>query len=248
MLAQKKGNTEPFGLNKLVDVTVSNLPRFIKNGFIAAQKVNVEAKKELATKILHESVKKATGFTNKIPLLNIFKAQYNVHDAFTKIAEVYNIVLSNDDIEEIWAKVWGFKGKMEIAGSVAIFGASKKLNEKIKNGEIESFEDVGIKEFGISDQVASVLALFGHEFIEAATSVWQEKIDGKLTDVGDFAEVLAKLIRKKWSAFARWLQGSNVKNPWTGCTIEDDKAQMTLLPAELKEGVNNDDTGENTGA
>ena len=206
VLAQKKGNTEPFGLNKLVDVTVSNLPRFIKNGFIAAQKVNVASKKELATEILHRSVKDAMGFINKIPLVNIFTSQYDVYNAFEKIAKVYNLVLSDDDIEKIWAEVWGFSGKMEIAGRVAIpfadFGASQKLNKKIKDGEIESFEDVGIKEFGKLDQAASVLALFGHEFIEAATSVWQDMIDGELKKVEEFAEVLAKLIKEKWSKYS----------------------------------------------
>ncbi len=206
VLAQKKGNTEPFGLNKLVDVTVSNLPRFIKNGFIAAQKVNVEAKGELATEILHRSVKDAMGFINKIPLVNIFTSQYDVYSAFEKIAKVYNLVLSNDDIEKIWAEVWGFSSKMSMAGRVAIpfadFGASQKLNKKIKDDEIDSFEDVGIKEFGKSDQAASVLALFGHEFIEAATSVWQDMIDGELKKVEEFAEVLAKLIKEKWSKYS----------------------------------------------
>ena len=194
-----------FGLDDLVDTTVKNLKGFVKNGFIAAQRINVKHKKELATSILHNYVKNSTGFLDKIPFLNTIKTQFNISDMFTEIATVYNSVLTEEDIETVWGNVWGIKGKFISFGGTLIpfvdFGASTVLNAAIRDGEIQSFADVGIKEFGRSDQSASQLAMFGDSFISAITEVWEENIGAKSSRIEGIVDKLVQRIKDRWIAF-----------------------------------------------
>ncbi len=93
------------GLEKLVDVTVNKVPEYIKDGFIAAQQIDKEAKRKIAIEKLSEFCQ---GFRKntwgKVWFVNIFVTNLNTKKLLKNIANVYNTKFSDDDIQSIITK------------------------------------------------------------------------------------------------------------------------------------------------
>lgn len=187
-----------FGLEELVDLTVKKIPDFIKNGFIAAQRVSKVQKREAAERIIFEYVKLAKeGFWDKVPTMYVLMANRRIKNMFTKIGTVYNAMVPEESIKKI-TKDCGldfynvFRGLI-IADPWYRKGIMKMLGEKKSE---EGFSSIDLETFKRSERVAIVVAFYGYTFIEALEQLWEDLEQSQLHDIDIVCDNLVEIINR----------------------------------------------------
>lgn len=187
-----------FGLDTLVDTTLNKLPDFIKGGFVAAQKVSKAQKRLYCEEIIYEYVQAAKeGFWDKVPLVNIFKANDRIMNMFKKIGMAYNTVLTNESVEEIRSECkitfenW-FLGLI----SPIDMGYGKKVASLLERKKGEGF-DVKYDSFEKSEKVARLIAFYGYIFISSIEELWDTFTEEQLKDIEITVSNLIRIVNKK---------------------------------------------------
>lgn len=178
-----------FGLDKLIQTTVEQMPRYLKNSVIAAQRVSRDRKRVQSEKIIAEYVQKARkGFWDKVPFANIAAANSKVVNMLQEIGAMYNVTLTERAVEKVadeckidFANVFG--------GLVTPFYKKyyNKVISKLAEEKINGFK-VELGELDKSDRVAVMVAFYGYTFIEALEEIWDDIKNDKLKDVEEVYE------------------------------------------------------------
>lgn len=199
----KKYTIEAFGLDVLVDVTTKKMPEFIKSGFVAAQTVSKMQKRTMCEEIIASYIVAAReGFWDKVPFINIFTTDYKIGKMFKKIGQIYNVFLSEDDINALMKDLGGKIGNMDIVngfqGLMNPFNG--KYNEHIEklfkkhrdNGGIIKSENLEKKE-----RVARFLLYYGYTFMDSIEELWEKHVKNKSAELENKVAILRDIINKK---------------------------------------------------
>ena len=191
-----------FGLDDLINVTLDSLPTFIKNGLIAAQKVNKNQKRELCEDIIFGFAKAAQeGFWDKVPLINIFTTDKKIMRMFGQIGRIYNTVLSESSVEKIITEskidftnnFWGLLAPFDLIGYSKRI--SSLLSEKMEDGFSVKATDIPK-----NNRAARMIAFFGYTFIDSIEQVWMKLTESQLQDVDMVCRELTAKINEILSA------------------------------------------------
>ena len=189
-----------FGLDILVDLTTKKLPAFIKNGFIAAQRVSKIQKRELCEKTIIRCVQEAKeGFWDKVFLANIRSANKRIKDMFRELGEIYNTQIPEESIENI-IETCRLDGKNIFWGllSPIDFGYNKNVMQMLdsKKNE-EGFSSIDPSTFTKSDRVAVMVAFYGYTIIDSLEEVWETLTQSQLKNIDMFCNEMIRIINRK---------------------------------------------------
>lgn len=193
----KKYTIEAFGLDVLVDTTIKKLPNFIKDGFVAAQRVSKAQKRIQCEEIIYSYVKAAKeGFWDKVPLVNIFSANNKIMEMFQKIGTMYNAHISIEGIEKI-VKESRIDFDNAFHGLVNPFYEDyyQKVLSLLNAKKTDGFE---IKLDGLDkrNRVAVMIVFYGYTFITAIEELWEQLTDEQLKDIDFVCYNLIGIINK----------------------------------------------------
>jgi len=192
----RAGVIESFGIDKLVDITVSQIPHYVKDGFIAAQKVSKEQKRIASGEKIYEFVTKAKeGFWSKVIFVNFMVSSHSIKKMFKEIGKIYNTNLPEEAIEKIIKSTHvTFENKW--AGLVNPF--YKKYTEMVQ-AEIDKANKKGLGmdyEASKKYKMANMIVHFGFVFIEAIEQTWEKLTEEELKDIDKVCEKLLDLINE----------------------------------------------------
>lgn len=187
-----------FGLDTLVDTTLSKLPDFIKGGFVAAQRVSKVQKRLLCEDIIYEYIQAAKeGFWDKVPLVNVFTANSRIMNMFKKIGTTYNTVLSDESVEDIRSKCRiSFENQFFGLISPIDLGYGKKVTALLEKKKDEGF-NVKYSSFDKSEKVARLIAFYGYIFISSIEELWDFYSEEQLKDISKVTDQLIGIINRK---------------------------------------------------
>ncbi|MDE6087630.1 MAG: GTPase domain-containing protein [Oscillospiraceae bacterium] len=196
-----RGFTIPaFGLENLVDLTMKKLPDFIKNGFVAAQKVSKIQKRVQCEKIIADCVRNAKeGFWDKIPIANIIAANNRLRYMFGAIGGIYNTNLKPNHIADIITEL---EKKRDFARLLNPF--DMKYNNQIielltsKEQDQDGEWNPLINKNSLKDRhrVAAIVAFYGYTFIDSIEKTWDKWTEEEVEDVDKFCDLLKQTIQK----------------------------------------------------
>ena len=188
---QRGGNVlEPFGLDKLVNITTEKLPDFIKSGFIAAQKVSLRNKRGQCEEIVFDVVGASEkGFWDKIPLVNIGLSHKKITNMFIKIGRIYNTVLSEHDINRVME---GHRIINHIEWFLNPFSMKQYKSEIRTYLESKKSSGFDVKKNDMKWVIPSAIAFYGYSFIDAIESVWNDLTEADLKNSDKLVRELSK--------------------------------------------------------
>jgi predicted GTPase len=179
------GTIEAYGLKDLVDVTLDELPEFLKNGFAAAQKVDKAQKRSRSEEIIFDMVSKAkSGFWDKVPLINYIPTNSKMIDMLGNIGKMYNLVFSEKDLDNM-LKNTSIDWENAFDGLINPFG--KKYSEKVTKlleGKRKEGFDASV-DFGKWDRSAQVIAFYGYTFVETLEGLWDKYTEEEIKKIDD---------------------------------------------------------------
>ena len=184
------------GLENLVNVTLSKMPEFIKNGFIAAQKVDVVQKRILSEEIIMEQVEAAEkGFFDKIPIVNLVSSNSKIKNMFRKIGIVYNMVIPEESISEILKTSDVEFGKLINA---LVFPLFHDYNGKLTGYLQRKREQDGFKvPKEPSSGAARIIAEYGYLFVETIEEVWNDYTEEQLSKIDITVNAIMTTLNRK---------------------------------------------------
>lgn len=187
-----------FGLDTLVDTTLNKLPDFIKDGFIAAQRVNKEEKRRLCETTIYKYIKMAKeGFWDKVPLVNVYKANKKIMNMFAEIGTAYNTVLSEESVEKIRSKCnITFENWFFGLVSPIDMGYGKKISALLEKKKEEGF-DVEYDSFTTAEKAARFIAFYGYIFISSIEELWERLTEEQLKDIQMVIDNLIAIVNRK---------------------------------------------------
>ena len=192
------GTIEAFGLNDLVNVTLDELPEFLKNGFAAAQKVDKVQKRTRSEEIIFDMVAKAkNGFWDKVPLINYFPTNKKTYEMLGNIGKMYNIILSEEALADLVTNS-SIDWDNAFSGLFNPFGKkySKKVSELLEKKRNEGFETE--VDFGKWDRSAQVIALYGYNFIDTLEELWDRYTEDTVKNIDrDMVPVIREHMNRK---------------------------------------------------
>ena len=186
-----------FGLDTLINLTISQMPNYLKGSVTAAQRVSRDQKRVQSEQVIADYVQAAReGFWDKVPLANIFVANKRVMNMLQKIGTMYNMQISQEAIEKL-------VGECNISFSSAFNGLVNPFYKKFYN---EVMTKLGVeKSIGFSvelgdlkksDRVAVMVALYGYIFVEALERVWAESTEAELKNIERISKKLLDVINE----------------------------------------------------
>lgn len=188
----------PFGLESLVDITLGRLPEFLKKGFIAAQTVNRNLKRNECEEIIAKYIRESKqGFWDKVPIANIFAANSRILGMFKEIGFMYDYRIPRDTISKI-ADRCRLDAENVFFGLIAPMnnGYSKKVNDLLESKKLDGFKgDIG--ELEKRERVALMIAYYGYIFISAIEGTWEKLTEEQLKDIDMVCDTLVRLINEK---------------------------------------------------
>lgn len=195
------GIIEAYGLKDLVDVTLDELPEFLKNGFAAAQKVDKSQKRKRSEEIIYEMVSKAkNGFWDKVPLINYIPTNNKMIEMLKNIGKMYNLVLSEKDLESMVNNT-SIDWENAFDGLINPFGKkySSKVTELLQKKRKEGFSaDV---DFGKWDRSAQVIAFYGYTFVETLEGLWDKYTEEEIKKIdSDMVKIIRETMNEKLKA------------------------------------------------
>lgn len=198
-----RGMPEPipaFGLDNLVETTLNKLPSFIKNGFIAAQRVSQVEKRKACEDIIFEYVDLARmGFWDKVPIINVFTADNKITKMFIKIGKLYNTILPDSDTQKMIKDL----GHIDIEnGFFGLINPTRKYDKKVDNlfrKKRDEGYNVQLEKLENKERVARLLALYGYIFLDAIEEVWSKLTEEQLKEIDMVMDMLRGVLKRKFS-------------------------------------------------
>lgn len=194
-----------FGLNDLINVTLNQLPAFIKSGFIAAQRVSKVEKRKLCERYIYEYCSAAVDGIYNIPIVNIKPTDDKIKALIKKIGKTYNTVLSEDSVNAIINNT-DVNAKNNIEGLIfpILSGydsqISSLLSAKQKNGY-----DVQVDKLPKNKRAARMIAFYGYTFMDSVEQLWEEFTESQLKNVDLVVDRLIQIINRKLNERVRRL-------------------------------------------
>lgn len=193
---------EAFGLEDLVNITLDKLPEFIKDGFVAAQRVSKVQKRECCEKIIFEYVDIAQkGFWDKVPIINVFTTDSKITKMFTKIGHLYNTMISENEVEKLIKEIGVIDIPNGFWGLISPF-TSKKYEKRIdslfRQKKEEGF-NVQNEKLDKSERVSRMLAFYGYNFLDAMEEVWEIATEEQLKNMEFLLDNLKGRLQRKFS-------------------------------------------------
>ncbi len=177
------GTIEAFGLKDLVNVTLNELPEFLKNSFAAAQKVDKFQKRKRSEEIIFDMVEKAkSGFWDNVPLINFIPTNHKMLEMLGNIGKMYNLVFPEEKLKELLENT---SIDLKNAWDGLINPFRKKYSEKIArllDKKRKAGFDADIK-FGKWNRSAQVIAFFGYNFVETLEDLWDDYTEETLNKI-----------------------------------------------------------------
>ncbi len=185
------------GLKELVDFTVNSMPEYLKNSFIAAQKVDQDCKRKAGADVVSRFVKKAMdeSFIRRIIGIRLLLTNKDTQKMLTEIAYLYNIrILQPKNIDQIChdsiravekgelKNFWKFKSKVKEE-------FENLISEMNFNKDDFSFEDLDSSH---ANRSACLLALYGFKFMNAVETVWETATQEQLKEIGTVVALLTR--------------------------------------------------------
>lgn len=186
-----------FGLDTLINLTISQLPNYLKGSVAAAQKVSRDQKRVQSEQVIADYVQAAReGFWDKVPLANIFVANKRIVKMLQKIGTMYNMQISQDVIEEL-VKDAHIDFSNAFSGLVNPFYKKyyNEVMEKLGKEKVNGFS-VDLGDLKKSDRVAVMVALYGYVFVEALERVWAESTEAELKNIERISKKLLNVINE----------------------------------------------------
>ncbi len=186
-----------FGLDALINLTISQLPNYLKGSVTAAQRVSRDQKRIQSEEIIEKYVQAAReGFWDKVPLANIFVANRRIVKMLQKIGVMYNMQISQDVIEKL-VKDAHIDFSNAFSGLVNPFYKKyyNEVMEKLGKEKVNGFS-VELGELKKSDRVAVMVALYGYVFVEALERVWAESTEAELKNIERISQKLLDMINE----------------------------------------------------
>lgn len=190
-----------FGLDNLVETTLSRLPSFIKSGFIAAQRVSQAEKRKACEDIIFDYVELArTGFWDKVPIINVFTTDNKITNMFVKIGRLYNTVLPDSDTQKMIKDLghidiengfFGLISPLRKEYDAKVDALFKKKKNQGYNVQLEKLEN--------KERVARLLAYYGYIFLDAIEEVWSELTEEQLKKIDMVMDRLAGVLKRKFA-------------------------------------------------
>ena len=183
------------GLKELVDFTVDSMPGYLKNSFIAAQKVDQDCKRKAGADVVSEYVKKAIeeNFVRNIIGIRLILTNIDTQKMLSRIAYLYNIrILKPKNIEQIChdsiravekgglQNFWKFESKIKDE-------FDQLTSEMNFNKDDFSFEDLNSPQ---ANRSAYLLALYGFKFMNAVETVWETATQEQLEHIDTVVALL----------------------------------------------------------
>ena len=183
------------GLKELVDFTVNSMPEYLKNSFIAAQKVDQDCKRKAGADVVSRFVKNAMdeSFIRRIIGIRLLLTNKDTQKMLTEIAYLYNIrILQPKNIDQIChdsiravekgelKNFWKFKSKVKEE-------FENLISEMNFNKDDFSFEDLDSSH---ANRSACLLALYGFKFMNAVETVWETATQEQLKEIGTVVALL----------------------------------------------------------
>lgn len=198
----KKYTIEAFGLDVLVDTTTKKIPDFIKSGFVAAQKVSKAQKRAQSEEIIYSYVQAAKeGFWDKMPLVNIFRANSRIFNMVEKIGTMYNTQIPPEVIKRLVEGDDNGKTRLDFDnifnGLINPFYKAyyQKVLSLLMLKKNEGFE-VELNDLDKRDRVALMIAFYGYTFITAIEELWKKFTEEQLKDVDIVCDNLMIIINR----------------------------------------------------
>lgn len=188
------------GLEELINTTTERMPEFITKGFIAAQKVNKEKKRDESKKIIDKYVNKSKeAVWDKVAIVKGFVANSKIFEMLSEIGGMYVGLLSNDVLVELFNS--NSKLNLENIWDGLIISPEKRYKPKLKTllkEERNSKYEINIDEFNnTTDRVAIMLMFYGFTFIDAIEGVWDKATEEELNNKKYMVENLAKELNER---------------------------------------------------
>lgn len=197
VLAQEKeieiGILPAKGLKELVDLTINNIPDYLKNGFIAAQKIDKDIKRNASIGIISEYVKLAKeGFWDKIPLANIATANNKIKNMFKGITRIYNSKFSDKELERlvdvIRCSLLKWNGRILTLLNPSNRKLHKDLSNLINAMNIET--NLNEEKYKSSEKSALFIAFAGMTSLNAIEEEWDNSTEKELRDINRLVQNL----------------------------------------------------------
>ncbi len=201
------GTIQAFGLEELVQLTLKKLPEFIKDGFIAAQKVSKDDKRKLCETNIVKKVNEAyTGFWDKVPIVNIFTTNQKITELLSETAKIYNTILKKSDLDQI-------QESCHLNAQNAFQGLVNPFNKDYNNDMNRLFETkkneglkVEAKDLPDKERAARLVAFYGYTFIDVVEDVWESINNNELRTMDEILEKLVNTINE-------YMKNNKTKNP-----------------------------------
>ena len=98
------------GLNELVELTLEKIPEYVKDSFIAAQKISKELKMKSAFEIIKKYVEKSKNdFADYMFLVRLFTTSSKISEMQREIFKIYNCILEDEDMKKFQLDNLGFQ-------------------------------------------------------------------------------------------------------------------------------------------
>lgn len=181
------------GLKELVDLTINNIPDYLKNGFIAAQKIDKDIKRIASIGIISEYVKLAKeGFWDKIPLANIATSNNKVKNMFKDITRIYNSKFSDKELERlvdvIRCSLLKWNGRILTLLNPSNRKLHKDLSNLINAMNIET--NLNEEKYKSSEKSALFIAFSGMTSLNVIEEEWDNSTEKELRDIDKLAKNL----------------------------------------------------------
>lgn len=197
---------EAYGLDKLVDITTEKMPKFIKSGFVAAQKVSKIQKRTISEEIIYSYIMAAEeGFWDKVPFINVFTTDRKINKMFRKIGQIYNVFLSEGDIMML-LKQFSKIGILNIEDGFngLINPLNNRYNKKIevlfrqhnKAGSSIDGEKIDKKE-----RVARLILFYGYAFVDSIEELWEKYVKDKSDELEYKVIILQKILKNRMKVY-----------------------------------------------
>lgn len=191
------GTIPAFGLEELVNTTLSRLPAYIKDGFIAAQRVSKDDKRKLCEENIMKKVTEAyTGFWDKVPLVNIGTTNKKISGLLSDIAKIYNTILDDFQLAQIQERC---KLNVENAFQGLVNPFNKQYNsnmDRLFASKKQEGLKVEAKDLPKEERAARLIAFYGYTFIDAVEDVWESINDEELNNMDVIIEKLIERINE----------------------------------------------------
>ena len=185
------------GLKELVNLTINNIPEYLKNGFIAAQIIDKDIKRSASIDIISEYVELAkNGFWDKIPVANIATANNKVKNMFKGITRIYNSKFSDKELERLVDVIRCSLLKWNGRILTLLNPSNRKLHKDLsKLIDVMNIETNLIEEkFKSSEKSALFIAFAGITSLNAIEEEWDKSTEKELRDINELATKLKNKI------------------------------------------------------